>query len=237
MMDRQVPIAILLIALVSLSRAASVPFETVERGQHSAIGYSVERVFRTLRDFETFWTKHTSNRYPPPPAPDVDFASQMVVAVFAGVKPGGGYGIEVASVEETVDDGGKELVVNSVTTSPPSWGMTSQALTQPYHIISLEASDDGVAFVTREEPTPPRPFPTFILLLGEDADKDGIASYIETLPAVENVQVLSAVSMIFVNFDSNEIGREEARMLLEGINGVEEVEEDPPAPDETVLQG
>ena len=91
--------------------------------------------------------------------------------------------------------------------------------------------------MTREEPTPPRPFPTFILLLGEDADKDGIASYIETLPAVENVQVLSAVSMIFVNFDSNEIGREEARMLLEGINGVEEVEEDPPAPDETVLQG
>ncbi len=128
------------------------------------------------------------------------------------------------------------MAVNSVRTSPAPWVSTKAALTQPYHTISLEASDDRVVFVTREEPTPPRPFPTFILILEEGADMEGIVSYIELLPAVTNVNVLSTSGIVIVDFDPDEISREEARMLLEDVDGVEDIEEESSSPDETVSQ-
>mmetsp|Transcript_13313 Transcript_13313/g.23842 ORF Transcript_13313/g.23842 Transcript_13313/m.23842 type:complete len:254 (-) Transcript_13313:18-779(-) len=216
-------IATLLALLFANSLAQSVPFQTIEEGHHSGISRPLTDVYRTPQEFEIFWKKHQSDRFPPAPAPDINFASQMAVAVFMGTQNTGGYRVEITSVDNV--DG--ELVVNFMTSSPPRGAVTTQALTQPYHIISLDASDENVDFLKSRKPLPLPTFPRFILILEDDADQDGIASEIGLLPAVTNVQVLSSLGIIFVDFDSDEISREEARGLLEDIDGVEEIEEEP----------
>lgn len=135
----------LLCAVLPTVVSVSVPFQTIEKGQYSAIEYALTAVYHTRKDFEVFWGRHNSNSYPRTNAPDVDFSSQMVAVVFIGTKRSGGYNVEVISVDE--DEEIDELVVNVIMREPSPDDMVTMALTQPYHIISLEASEKNVAFV------------------------------------------------------------------------------------------
>jgi PrcB C-terminal len=67
----------------------------------------------------------------------------MVVALFMGERPTGGFAIEVTRIERT-DSG---LSVHYRTTRPDPAAMQPQALTQPFHLIALPRSDDPVTFV------------------------------------------------------------------------------------------
>jgi protease stability complex PrcB-like protein len=75
--------------------------------------------------------------------PPVDFSRDMVVALFMGERPTGGFAIEVTRIERT-DSG---LSVHYRTTRPDPAAMQPQALTQPFHLIALPRSDDPVTFV------------------------------------------------------------------------------------------
>ena len=77
----------------------SVPFETIDRGASSGIQDPLQAVYRNEEDFRSFWADHTSNAFPPPKAPDVNFNANMVVAVFWGTKSLGGYSPGVTSIE------------------------------------------------------------------------------------------------------------------------------------------
>ena len=77
----------------------------------------------------------------------------------------------------------------------------------------------------QQSPQPP-PIVKFIITVAEDADKDAIRSEIEKLTAVSNVEVMSSLPFLFVDFDLNSIGGKEARALLGGVKGVNAIEED-----------
>ena len=79
----------------------------------------------------------------PPPPPSVDFSRDMVVALFMGERPTGGYAIEVTQIERT--DAG--LSIRYRTRHPDPSAMQTQALTQPFHLIKLARVDDSVTFV------------------------------------------------------------------------------------------
>ena len=66
----------------------------------------------------------------------------------------------------------------------------------------------------------------FILTVAKGADKDEVRSKIEVFPAVTNVQDLSSLSIMFVDFDPDKVGVNEARKMLEGVDGVNSVEQD-----------
>jgi hypothetical protein len=93
-------------------------------------------------DFHVFWARHKQNTWEPPPVPVVDFTSQIIDVVFRGTKSSGGYGVEVTSVDEE-EGGGGDLVVNFLTSDPFPGGMTTMALTQPYHIVKIDHLGGG----------------------------------------------------------------------------------------------
>lgn len=216
-------VAVLLVSSIVNTSATSVPFETIDKGVNSAIEDPLTEVYRTGGDFAAFWTRHTKNTWDPPPVPIVDFASQIVVAVFRGTKLSGGYGVEVASVD-LEENGSGDLVVNFMTSDPSPDDMVSQALTQPYHIVKVIHSGAGrVTFEGSGISPPARPL-KFILTVARDSNKDEVRSRIEAFSNVLNVRDLSSISIMFVDFDSDKINVDEARKMLEGVDGVESVE-------------
>ncbi len=73
----------------------------------------------------------------------------MIVAVFSGEKRTGGFEIEIARIEQA--QAARRLRVSVRVTSPAPGAMRAQALTQPYHIVTLTKIDLPVVFyeVTR----------------------------------------------------------------------------------------
>jgi hypothetical protein len=66
----------------------------------------------------------------------------MVIAVFIGERPTGGYGIEIESIDAYAD----RITVNIVETEPGPDELTTQALTYPYHIVTTEKTEMEVRF-------------------------------------------------------------------------------------------
>lgn len=90
-------------------------------------------------EWEEVW-KMTSEK----PAPEVDFAKYVVVAVFAGEKNTGGYSVEFL---EPVTRDGKKIIPYRIK-SPGESFFVIQSLTQPYH---LRAFEKGALPVAPEE--------------------------------------------------------------------------------------
>lgn len=75
-------------------------------------------------------------------APPVDFTRNMAIAVYAGQKPTGGYGVTIATVERLND----RLVVDYRLRSPLPGQVVTQALTAPYAIAIVPTSPLPVIF-------------------------------------------------------------------------------------------
>jgi hypothetical protein len=110
-----------------------IPFQTVARGSRSGIRESLQTVARSQIEWEALWQKHVSSQSNPPSLPAVDFSNEIVVAVFLGEKPTGGYGIEIISADPS--DG--PLTVSFNEKGPRSGDMQIQAFTQPFHIVRI----------------------------------------------------------------------------------------------------
>jgi len=102
-------------------------------------------VFRDAESWEAFWNRYCmvitgeGNKLP---APEVDFSAQMLVGVFSGEKPTGGYSISIQRVLE----GPKTIIVEYQEKSPPPDVMVTMALTYPCQIIAVSRSDKSVEF-------------------------------------------------------------------------------------------
>ncbi|RTI23920.1 protease complex subunit PrcB family protein, partial [Thermus scotoductus] len=68
------------------------------------------------------------------PAPSVDFRTRSVAAFFWGLKPTGGYGLEVVGI--TYAGGTARVILNLQ--SPRPGAIVTQALTSPYVLLELE---------------------------------------------------------------------------------------------------
>ena len=62
---------------------------TINSDMMSAIDRAEQIVARTPAEWQTVWQRHAPGR----PAPSVDLAKNMIVAVFLGSRPSGGVGV------------------------------------------------------------------------------------------------------------------------------------------------
>lgn len=77
--------------------------------------------------------------------PAIDFQEYAVIAVFMGERRTGGYSI---IVEQAAREDG-QLVIDVVMRTPGADCFTTQALTQPYHLVVIPAFKGPVEFRTR----------------------------------------------------------------------------------------
>lgn len=90
--------------------------------------------------FESLWQKTQTG-----PRPSIDFEHEGVIAVFMGQQPTGGHSIRV----DRVMHGDDELMVEVVLQSPGEGCITTQALTQPYQMVSVPQVAEQASFSTR----------------------------------------------------------------------------------------
>jgi hypothetical protein len=81
----------------------------------------------------------------PPPLPQVDFSSEMVILAHAGEKPTRGYCIAV----EAATGNRRDATVTVVTSGPPP-GSLLPVVTQPFDLVRLPRRDD-VTFEEKSE--------------------------------------------------------------------------------------
>ena len=113
---------------------------TIDKGDGSGIVEPRRIVVRDAVEWQALWAAHAG---PAASAPDVDFAADMVAAVFAGERPTPGYEIEI---EDTRREGGAlAIVVHEV--HPPRGLLTAQVIVSPFHIVRLPRHEGEVRFI------------------------------------------------------------------------------------------
>ncbi len=143
-------LASILFVFVSLTAAESkmasaspLSFQTVAKGYRSGIRESLQTVIRNRAEWQKLWQKHVSIQSNSPPPPAMDFSNELIIAVFLGEKPTGGYEIEITSAQRS----DSILTVSFIEKRPKPGGMQIQALTQPFHIARVaSASAEKVIF-------------------------------------------------------------------------------------------
>ena len=201
---------------------AAVPFQSIEKGHSSGIKEAMNDVYKSNQQFGEFWDRHTSHISPTPEVPSIDFANQMVVVVITQ-QSSGGYSLEITSVE----DDKEQLVVNYLTSPPPPGTITTQALTQPYHIISLKKSDKNVIFLGSDSnDNMAERMPVFIIRLQKGVDKSAVRTKILELPGIKNVEGMKSMPTGFIYFDSEIISYKSARSSLERIEEIISIDEE-----------
>lgn len=141
---------LLFVFFVGCSAAASnsatgYSFVTLSKGSQSGVRERKLVVIKNENDWKALWNSHASLLLPPKEPPLVDFQTEMIVAVFSGEKPTGGYSIEITGIQK---DSAKHVVQVFVRESkPPAGAIVVQALSQPYHIVKLTRVELPVTFV------------------------------------------------------------------------------------------
>ncbi len=105
-------------------------------------GVNSPPIFKVVVDRQG-WDELREFMYPPeyvkeiPPAPSFDPSKELAIAAFQGVKPTGGYSIEIVSLKK--EDGKVTVGLNIIEPLPKD--MVTQAFTSPYHIVSVSRDD------------------------------------------------------------------------------------------------
>ncbi len=135
-----------LIAALLLAQAA-LSMTTISRSSQSGVDQARQVVVKTGEDWRALWKEHA----PMKPPPDVDFSQSMVLGVFMGSQPTGGYAVEIRRVRSETDG----LVVEYTETRPGAGNVTAQVLTSPCHIVTVPVHAGAVTF-ERVDPAAPR---------------------------------------------------------------------------------
>ncbi|MGQ9735609.1 MAG: protease complex subunit PrcB family protein [Thermaceae bacterium] len=111
-------------------------YRILDKGPLSAYRETTPKAILALNPnrFAEGWELVVGNRIPRPAAPQVDFGNRAAAFFFWGLKPTGGYGMDVVGVSRV---GNTARVVLDLTTPKPGTILT-QALTSPYVIVELE---------------------------------------------------------------------------------------------------
>ena len=112
--------------------------ETIAKNTRSGIREPLQIVVRSPEQWTALWKKHLVSDPNSPPVPAVDFTNNIVAAVFSGEKPTGGYTVEITAAEKS--DGA--LLIYYRETSPRTGGIVTQALTQPFHIVTIAGGNN-----------------------------------------------------------------------------------------------
>lgn len=116
-----------------------MPMTPVDEGGHSSIETSREVVVRSAQEWTTLWQSHAPGR----PRPDIDFAKSMIVGVFLGTRPTGGFTVGITRIARE----GDTLVVTYREHSPARSDIVTQMLTAPYVLVTTDRFAGSVRFV------------------------------------------------------------------------------------------
>jgi len=123
----------------SSSEGSKINSNTLEQGSRS--GYK-DKGALIISDFKTFRDVWRNVHGSESGMPTIDFSSQMVLAVFQGQKNTGGHSIRISEIVN--NDGQLNVVV--VETVPGSSCVVTQAITQPYHLVSIPITGQTINF-------------------------------------------------------------------------------------------
>jgi len=126
-----------------------IVFETLEytsgadvKGTNSGIKGKRLLVIRDTGEFTDFWADHVATLAPQPAQPDVEFETTMIIAAFAGERPTSGYSITIEDIREN-----DEFIIVEIEVETPGDNCeTTQAVSQPHHVVTLDDSDKPVQF-------------------------------------------------------------------------------------------
>jgi hypothetical protein len=99
-------------------------------------------VARTQEEWLALWKEHASSQIPPPPAPQVGWASQMVIGVVLGQRPSAGYGVAFTAL----DRGPGKLIARVKEMRPDPKSPQAAVMTRPFCFMAIPRSDDRVEF-------------------------------------------------------------------------------------------
>lgn len=127
----------------------TIDFETIDKGGMSGFSqkeHKKQYIVKREQEWQEVWDIAHANVLPKPTLPEVDFETYIVLAVFQGNFPTGGYDVSVEKilVEESV-------LVNTRETSPAVNCIVTQALTAPYQIIKIPKTEKEIVFTRQEE--------------------------------------------------------------------------------------
>jgi VWFA-related protein len=117
---------------------AQVQMQTVNADIMSAVDRPEQVVARNDNEWQALWRRHAPGR----PAPAVDFTKNMVIAVFLGSRPSGGYQVQIVGVRSA----GATLVVQWSEQRPGPGQVAAQVMTAPAHIVSVPRHAGEVRF-------------------------------------------------------------------------------------------
>lgn len=106
---------------------------TIAKGDQSNVDDARQVLVRTEAEWTKLWQQHN----PDHPKPAVDFAKEMVVAVFMGSRPNAGFSTTITAA--TAANGA--LLVRYKETMPAAGIVSAQVLTFPYHIVAINKAD------------------------------------------------------------------------------------------------
>jgi hypothetical protein len=123
--------------------------------RHSGIREASERVIRTAEEWQQLWYGLHAASTVPAPAPEIDFARSMLLAVFMGECPTSGYAVSIEAVAEV--DG--ELQVRVHERTPAEGAISAQVLTQPCYLLLVRKSELPARFLREPGRTSPEKGP------------------------------------------------------------------------------
>ncbi len=141
----------LLALLLGACQAARSPAELEPRilghwsGQNGGADASGHRVLRDANDWNAHW-RAVGQEAPRP----IDPVREMAIVVFLGERRTGGYTVEITAVESSAEG----LIVTPRESAPPPGAMVTQALTQPWALALVPASDRPVSVRMAVRPAP-----------------------------------------------------------------------------------
>lgn len=121
---------------------------TLAKGDASEMHNPARFVVRDRDAWRALWSAHAGAESHPP---NVDFATSMVAAAFAGVRPTPGYGIEIVGSKRE----GSSLAVMVQETLPPDGTMAPQMIVTPFHIVTMPREEGEVRFEQAPFDLPP----------------------------------------------------------------------------------
>jgi len=112
-------------------------FETIAKSFACGHTARASYVVTSREEWEKVWNAAYANTYPVPPAPDVDFTTRSIIAVFQGSQPSSGYDISVTKLVRS----GKKLKVHVKEVVPDLPCKVLLVITEPFQIIETEKID------------------------------------------------------------------------------------------------
>lgn len=144
---RTVAIAVVLISAVSISLLGleiilnprvqpGLYYEEIDQGFYCGIITRSEYVIDDNETWNILWTNIHNISIETPVLPYVNFSKEVVIAVFLGDLPTGGYSVDIKRIEVTTFG----WIIHVDETHPGEGCGVTMAVTQPYHIVKANTT-------------------------------------------------------------------------------------------------